>query len=48
MILLFEKLQTQSAYPHRLQQPLSLHGYKEFKFQTSPLGLEALLIPFLN
>ena len=34
--------------PHRPQQPLLLHGYKESELQISPLGPRALPIPFSN
>ena len=48
MAPLLRRLQIRGVYPHRLQQPLSLHGYKESELQTSPLGPGALPIPFLN
>ena len=41
-------MQAQSAYFHRPQQPLSLHGYQEPELQTGPLGPRTLPIPFSN
>ena len=48
MASLLRKLQTQSAYPYKSQQPLLFHKYKKPKHLIDPLGLETLPIPFLN
>ena len=48
MVLLFGKLQTQSACLHKSQQSLLLYRYKELELQTNPLGPRALPIPFSN
>ena len=48
MASLFERLQAQSACFHRLQQSLSLYGYKKPELQASSLGPRALPILFLN
>ena len=48
MASLFERLQAQSTYPHRLQQFSLLHGYKKPKLQTSLLGPKGFLISLSN
>ena len=48
MASLFGRLQTQRACPHKIQQLLLLHGYKEPKLQTDLFGSKAVSIPFSN
>ena len=48
MATLSRRLQTQGSYPHRPQQPLSLHGYKKPELQASLLGPKALALPLLH
>ena len=48
MATLFKRLQIRDPRPYRPQQPLSIHGHKEFELQTSPLGLRTFSIPLPN
>ena len=48
MASLFKRLQTQSAYSYKPQQPLSLYEYKEFELQINLLDSKTLLILFSN
>lgn len=48
MQALLKRLQAQSSYAHKSQQPLSLHGYKEFELQAHLLGPGALQDLFLD
>ena len=48
MATLLRRLQTQGPRPYRPQQPLSIHGYKEFELQISPLNSKTFSIQLPN
>ena len=48
MAALLKRLQAQSSRAHQLQQPTTLHEYKEFELQAGPLGPGALQVSLLD